>query len=556
MNQTPATGNPALSRRVFCIGLVVFSLAYLILRLPHLLLLPPFNDELNNLRYTQLITQGWEHLFVAYTAVGKQSLYLWLSALAWPLFDDPLTTLRVVAVAFGLGSLWAMMLLARKLFGERFPWLPLVAGTLYVLSPYTVFHERMALYEPLVNVINLVSFFLALRLVERCRWRDAVYLGLLLGLGLITKRYCFFFLSYPFLVLFERWLVEKRRPALQLIGLAVAAVVLAVAIRYAVNIKPFYFLDTASHDIGFGSYMVADAAAALRRIGPNLLHVGLVYYHYIGLPLMALIAGAVVLTIVRRPAGMIAPLLVALGATALQVVLTERMIFARYLFFTFPYLLLAAMYFLFTAAHWLARRLRQNVALLRARLALVGITATVIGLLYLSTSLAIVRDPTTAPLDPIDRWQHVTGWAAGYGLHEAMAYMEKEAERVGEPLDLFFHYDSLGIPFHGFRVYLGDHPGLRYHLSSWDRRMPLLFFVARNGVVEHPACNSYRLIETLRPEQMKHVYFLGVTPLLDRKQFVHFNGEPLAEALFPKPGGESAVVVMKLRVPALGEAGI
>ncbi len=525
------------------------------MRLPHLSLLPPFNDELIYLRYTQLITLGWEHFFVAYTAVGKQSLYLWLSALVWPLFADPLTAMRATSVACGLGSLWATVFLAKKLLGERFPWLPAAAGALYVLSPFAVFHERLALYEPLINLLNLASFLLALRLAEKGRWRDGAYLGLALGLGLIAKFYCFFFLAYPFVALLEKWLTEKKRPSGRMIFPALGSVALAVAVRYAVNIKPFFFIETDTPSIDITQYLVGDAVGIAQRLWPNLLHVWMIYRFYVGLPLLALIALGAVLIAVRRPAGVTASLLVALGATALQALLTERMLFARYLVFTFPYLLLTALYGLFAAAQWLAPRLLPTVRPERARPTLAGIVVAAIALAYLPASLTIVRDPANAPLEPVDRWQHVTGWTAGYGLAAAKDFMLAEAARVGEPLDVFFHYDSLGIPSHYFHLYLGDDPRFRYHLSSWDRRLPLLFFVAQNGVVEHPASNCYDLKETLRPEQMKHVYFLGTTPLFNRERFVALNGEPEAKKIFPKPGGESAVVVFKVRVPTLGAGG-
>jgi len=555
MTHSSAIVDPIRAQRRFRLGLLVFSAAYLLVRVPRLTLLPPFNDELIYLRYTQLITQGWEHLFVAYTAVGKQSLYLWLSASVWPLFADPLTAMRATSVACGLGALWATMLLAHKLQGERFPWLPITAGALYVFSPFTVFHERLALYEPLVNLISMLAVFLSLHLVLSRRGRDAMWLGLALGLGLITKYYCFFFLAYPFLAMLDAWLTEKKRPTGRLLALAFGAVALATAVRYAVNIKPFFLIKTGTPSIDITEYLVGDASGVLQRIVPNLRHVGMIYEQYLGLPLLALIVLGAVLIAVRRPAGMLAPLLAAVGATALQVLLTERMIFARYLYFTFPFLLLTALYGLFTAAQWLAPRVLPNIRPERAHPALAGIVVAAIALAYLPTSLAIVRDPANAPLEPVDRWQHVTGWTAGYGLAEARAFMLAEAERVGETLDVFFHYDSLGIPGHYFHLYLGDDPRFRYHLSSWDRRLPLLFFVAQNGVVEHPASNCYDRKETLRPELMKHVYFLGTTPLLDRARFVALNGEPEAEKHFPKPGGESAVVAFKVRVPALGAGG-
>ena len=318
MTQSSANTDPIRAPRTFRLGLLVFSGAYLLMRLPHLTLLPAFNDELIYLRYTQLITQGWEHLFVAYTAVGKQSLYLWLSALVWPLFGDPVAAMRATALACGLGALWATMFLARKLLADRFPWLPVAAGALYVLSPFAVFHERLVLYEPLVNLLSLLAILLALRFAIMRRGRDALWLGLVLGLGLITKFYCFFFLAYPFLALLEAWLTEKKRPTGRLVALAIGAVAVAVAVRYAVNIIPFFFIKTSTPSIDITQYLVGDTAGMLQRIVPNLRHVWMIHTQYLGLPLLALIVGGAVLVAVRRPAGMIAPLLAALSATALQ----------------------------------------------------------------------------------------------------------------------------------------------------------------------------------------------------------------------------------------------
>ena len=43
----------------------------------------------------------------------------------------------------------------------------------------------------------------------------------------------------------------------------------------------------------------------------------------------------------------------------------------------------------------------------------------------------LVTAPARAPFTAVDRWQYVSGWPSGYGLPEAVGWLEQAAARSG-----------------------------------------------------------------------------------------------------------------------------
>jgi len=509
---------------------------YVGLRLPALLRLPAFADEARFARWAQLIAGDHSRLFVPYTASGKQFLYPWLGALLSRAVGDPLLADRLLSVTCGLLSLLLVMTMLRRLAEPDRPELPLVGGLLYAATPFLVFHERLGIYEPLINLLNLAAFWSAWRFWEQEGRHAAWPLGLVWGLGLITKKYCLVFLAYPIIVRLALWL-GGRRPRVEKAGRRLlGAAVLALAIFAAVNVYPrLVFHDQASRVTG--DYLAGDRVQLLEALMENPGHVGEIAAVYLGWPLLALCGLGFALALWRRRPAWLAMAGVGLAVMLLQTALS-LLLYARYLMIAVPFAVLLAAWVIGEAAARLpvGRRIPRGMVTL--------VCLAVVMAVALPRSVAIVRDPTTAPLASRDRWQHVTGWPSGYGVAEAAAYLLGQAE--AGPIDVFFQYTILGVPLNGLEVRLANDPRIRFHTADWVMQKPLLYFVADGEPIESYAGNHDAGRETIVPAALTDVYFVANVPFMDYERFKQLNPPPETQRIFYRPGAQSALVVLKM----------
>ncbi|HEX4004838.1 MAG TPA: glycosyltransferase family 39 protein [Acidobacteriaceae bacterium] len=124
-------------------------------------------------------------------------------------------------------------------------WVALAAVTLLVSSPFLYAFSRLALQEPLVIGILLLTWIQALRLkndAERRRpWR-LIAIGLLLCLLLLTKTTGVFLL--PSTLFLIGWACEFHlRSSLRALSITIAAALVPACIWYFVLVRPHYRVD-------------------------------------------------------------------------------------------------------------------------------------------------------------------------------------------------------------------------------------------------------------------------------------------------------------------------
>jgi hypothetical protein len=290
---------------------------------------------------------------------------------------------------------------------------------------------------------------------------------------------------------------------------------------------------------------------AVKGISVNLLRAGEIYWWYVGPPLIFIFAFFLFALLKKRESGAIALALCLIGAFAAAILLGYY-IFARYLYFTLPFFLVGALWGLYWLIEWLqAKAPRFSADKLPGRL-LFAAALIICMALPIQASVAILRDPATAPIDPMDKWQHITGWPSGYGIRKAAAYLKEKADQG--PIDIFCKYeDNVGTPYEALRIYLDAHPNVRFHIAFWAEKKPVLFFAAQNITINNPVSQNMPAREDLRGKDLGDVYFVGNHPKLDVKRFKKLN-QPFEETrVFYKPGKESAYIVFKLKKPPLPE---
>ena len=139
MSNAPLSPSRREGRSPFlAIGLLL--LLYFVIRIPSLGVLPIFLDEAVHIQWAERLYGEGRIL----RPVGAGRL---LAVAAYGLslpFEDRLWVSRLIATLAGATTLVFTLLLSRRLFGER---AGVIAGGLYVLSPFALTYDRLALSD-------------------------------------------------------------------------------------------------------------------------------------------------------------------------------------------------------------------------------------------------------------------------------------------------------------------------------------------------------------------------------------------------------------------------
>jgi len=140
--------------------------------------LPIFVDEAIYLRWAQIAKNDANWRFISLTD-GKQPLFVWIVMVAMKVIQDPLVAGRLVSVLIGFCSMIAIGGLAYLLFNDRK--IALLSSLLYLVFPFALVYDRMALMDGLVGTFSLLSLALSILLVRTLRLDVALILGAVLG---------------------------------------------------------------------------------------------------------------------------------------------------------------------------------------------------------------------------------------------------------------------------------------------------------------------------------------------------------------------------------------
>jgi len=133
----------------------------------------------------------------------QDPLYPYFLSILYSLFDRNLLLVRLIQVAFGVGTCWLTALLGRRIFG---PVVGNIAGLLAAILTTSVFYEGQI--EKTFLSVFLIALFLVLALKRSMYTRFLA--GVTLGLAILTRANLLIFVPLGFLVLlFERLPVRE-----------------------------------------------------------------------------------------------------------------------------------------------------------------------------------------------------------------------------------------------------------------------------------------------------------------------------------------------------------
>lgn len=421
------------NKSIFFVSLGIVIL-YFLLRLPTLLQIPLFTDEAIYIRWAQIANNDANWRFISLTD-GKQPLFIWLMMLTLRLFQDPLIAGRMVSVAAGLGTMFGLFALTRELFKNK--WMGITTAFLYAIYPFSLVYDRLALYDSLVGTFAIWGLYFSIRLVRKISLENAFILGFVTGLATLNKTNGFFTLYLlPSMSLF---LIGRKMHFGKLgrfILHALVVVVMTYVIYSILRLSPYFYIIEEKNAL-FVYPLKEWLTHPFMTTWQNTTALFDWFVRYFGIPFTI----ASLLAFTKKEylkEKIILVLFFAFPLVALA--FFGRLIYPRYIFFMTLSLLPLVSYSLF----FLTKKLKSSG--LKALLFLLIISYS------LFTSFMVLSDFPHSPIPRSDKGQLLTGWPAGIGVNESVAFFKEQASK--EPIFIATQ-GTFGLMPYAYEIFLG-----------------------------------------------------------------------------------------------------
>jgi 4-amino-4-deoxy-L-arabinose transferase-like glycosyltransferase len=406
-------------KQLIYLGLIF--LVYFLTRIFNLTKLPVFCDEGIYIRWSQIMRTNANLRFVSLQD-GKQPLFMWLTIPFLKIFSDPLFAGRMVSVVSGFFTLigvFSLPIIISFIKKEKLNNLNLglIAGFLYLISPFNLFFNRMALVDGLLSAFGIWALNFSLLLGKLKRLDTAMILGMVLGGGLLTKS-----------------------PAVFFIGLAVVTVLILLIGRDKSRLIPTIILLAISLFIAFMIYNILRLSGQFHMLsmrnqdyirtyneiyGDPFKHtfslfgdISRYYWYYLTPPLVIIGLIGLIKKIYNDKRLVFFILFLWWFGPLVAQALAAKTFTARYILFTVPVFLVFVGYGL--SALYRVLRISEKTG-----------TGLRLGLMTLLFFPAIIFNynllvsPTKANLPEDERRGYLEDWTAGYGIKEIGEYLKK-----------------------------------------------------------------------------------------------------------------------------------
>ena len=400
------------NRKLILISGLLFIL-YFATRLYNILDLQMFTDEAIYTRWSQIARFDANWRFISLTD-GKQPSFVWINMVIMRLVDDPLLAGRLVSVGAGFVGMVGMFFLGREIFKNSSA--GLIAASLYLVYPFTLVYDRMALYESLVAASIIWGILFHVLLIRRRRLDMALVLGMIIGFAVLTKS-SGFFLIYLFplsLLLFDFRQNNRVREFIKWVALAGLSALMAYGFYSVLRLSPFFHI--VSEKNGVFVYPFHDwinHPLEFFRGNWNGLTDWLISYSTV--PLLIAMFGSLLIGGKKYLREKIF-LLLWFVFPFIALAMFGRILYPRFiLFMTMPLLVLAS----FSLTHIL-----ENM---KNKIVITGAFVLIFGFLVRS-DFYVLTDLSRAPIAKADTDQFVNAWPAGGGVREIVSFLREESK--------------------------------------------------------------------------------------------------------------------------------
>lgn len=438
------------SRSPYWLAFFTILLLYFLLRLPSLTLQPVFCDEAIYIHWAQTILKDFKYeVFIPLTD-GKTPLFMWLDAPFQKFFSDPLFGGRILSVFSGLLTVIGMVILGSEFFNKR---VGLVSGFLVSVIPLTVFFDKMALTDSMLATFSIWSLIIALSLVQKNTLKKAVFLGILLAGGILTKTPgVFSFITLPFVLLTLNFKKERLEGLVK----SAAYLIISLLVGYGIfNLLRFSsdFSKLSSRD---QDYYFPVSRLFITPFNPFAGHIkDLADWlpKILTVPVVLLIAVSIIIIIYKRNLLTLTIFLWGLLPLLAMAFLLKTFTARYFIFSLIPMVFLAG--YSIDYLYGLVK-IKNKTILLIIALSLLSIPAFIFDY-YLSTN------PQQAPLPMEERRGYLEDWTAGYGLKEISQILNKESktQKILVVTEGFF-----GTLPEGLQIYFRENPNITFWYST------------------------------------------------------------------------------------------
>lgn len=432
------------NRLLLVMGSVALFVLYLVTRLTNLTALPIFTDEAIYIRWSQIGAADPNWRFISLTD-GKQPMFTWIMMVLLRVFasSDPLFVGRLTSVFAGACTLLGLLFVAHVLFSDKK--VTLLTGLTYVLLPFTLWYDRMALYDSWVAAFSVWSLYGGIMLVRTLRLDAALLLGVVLGAGMLNKSSGF--LSYymlPLSLLLFDWKSNKRMKRLvRWVMLAAVAGIFSQVFYSVLRLSAYFHMVGLKNNVFLFS-MHEWFDQPFRFTTGNLRGMFDWLWRYMTLPVFL----AATLPLFSRWKKMPERLLLYGWWFGPFYALAN---FAKILYPRF--ILFMAIPLIPLAAHSLVGVYDKVTNPSLKRLIVI---VFFVPLLWIS--FGIVTNPERAHIVAADRGQFIDDWPAGGGVRETVAYLSAQAAQA----DIHVYTEgTFGLMPYAIEIYLVNNPHVK-----------------------------------------------------------------------------------------------
>ncbi len=389
--------------------ILILLSAYFLTRLLRLDQFPIFSDEGIYIHWAKVAWHDASWRFISLTD-GKQPLQTWGTIPFLKLFpQNALLAGRMFSVATGLAGLTGMFILLWYLFGKRAAYL---GSFLYVLTPYFLFYDRMALVDSAVNAGFIWVFFLSILLARTQRLDVAIIFGLTTGLSLLAKSSVRIFLAlsaFAPLLAFTKKKVENLWSIINYYFLYSIVAFISLVVYNVQRLSPFFHF-VAEKNKTFVLTWSEFVKAPLLLIPHNIQIIPVYVLSEMGW-IVGIASFLGFLRLMRSDKKLASYFLLWIVLPFAAIALFSKVIYPRYLMFFGSLLLILATFYLAQTK--------------RIAIAVVLLLATLASFFYFD--YAILFNPARLPLPEIDRGQYVEGATAAWGAGEIVDYVRQRS---------------------------------------------------------------------------------------------------------------------------------
>ena len=428
---------------------IILPFSYFLTRLFNLKIIPIFTDEAIYSFWAQVALHDPANRFISLED-GKQPLFVWIAALFQRFISDPLIATRLVSVFAGFGSLIGIYLVSNLLFKNKK--IAILSCILYIVLPFTLLYDRMALFDSLLEMLGIWAVFFSVKMAKEPKLDLAMLNGVTIGLGLITKSSAAFYLYLlPFSLLFFDFSKNTRATRIfHWVGLSIVTAVIAEVFYNALRLSQLFYI------IGRKNL---EFIRSLSDVIKNPLEFSISNFHaltqwiyiYIGPMLFVIFLAGLIYGLYKRRL-QIAYLGLLILAPFTAEVIFNKILYARFALFYFPYIIIVTSFAIVTAYEIFPKygKLLKAVTLLAIAIPLY-------------TSILLLTDPPKANIPDNDKNQYINDWPAGYGVPEIINILKQESSKQ----DVYIGTEgTFGLYPYSLMVYFYANPNIHIY-SYW-----------------------------------------------------------------------------------------